>query len=720
MQILAHAGANWNPNALDVHPHTGQTAIGVGRTVLLYTVDGRFSGELRTTGRGLVLSVSYGRDKGVSHLLVVATSERNVRLFDVEARRIARSVNESAFKEINGSVIYAGFLRGAPYLVLIVFDTGAYIVMDLQGPSSLVVERCSLPLHRVRTVVDMAVPLRTVFIAGIHGLSGAVYSLSFDDYSAKRCFEKRTMYSGIAFHDMAAEPLASKDSQETFRVAFIFEGRIEPVIFRALDAMAPWTPHIEKALADVKKLSPTSKQTPKDLHVCCSWLNSRDIVTSDARGTLTMWRVSSNDRATLLCRRSAAHIRQIFAIKPHAQGRQCVTISMDRTTATWRLTGCSRDSPELLLCWRTLRSNGPIRALSSVTYDDKTVIAYTSAAGAIIEFALNQGFTQVIGETVPVGNVLGKRSRVTIDILHSLRSSISKPQTALYHLCDGTAGVIVQRDDELQCIPCKWTRKANSKKRRRDWSGNGNGACGSIWPVHGALASQDRDGALIVWSPSGDYAKESGDHCKLEPSLLTLHNARVSVVCSLDVGYIFGNENGNIYSCINGRCVPITSCHTLSCVTSVAVDDVTLAIAIADCNGLLLSAKLSEHIKLATDKLPNFEMLSPSLIKLSIDRAVVKMAWSSGSAAEEHCQTPIDNPNISKFPDKRLVTIHKNNEVIVWQLRGSELFEQSHIKEHSGSVNDIAWVDSQHILTGGSDGTLRLWDILRLPTVNAK
>lgn len=760
MQILAHPGPNWKAHAVDTHPTTGQIALAVGRTVVLYSVDGKFEGELRATGHGAVVSVFYCRDIGLTHLLVVSTSERHVRIFDVVARRIVRSFGEAAVKDAKGTIISARFLSCAPHLILIVFDSGSCFIVNIQTSKCTVVQKRSLPLHFVRMVVDAPGYARSVFVVGLRGARGVVYSLYAGNHPTAGI-----VYDGAALHDIAITPIATGE-RPPLCLAITRVGRIQPVMLYTKSAYDNWTLLSNSEDNDDCRRTQNgppvnSRKSTNNLRTSCVWLTRQDIITSDTRGALIVWRVMNDDdggrkdnRIVQLCRRDAAHVRQVFAIVRLGQ-RQCVSISMDRTACVWRLIGCECDNPRLALCWRTLRSNGPVRAVmatmtskpeaielcsrsgDSDEHERATpVLAYTSAAGAVLAFALCGDRPFVLGEAQPISCALGKRGNNAIDTLVPLQwrntNATPSPRLALYRASNGMMGVIGPRDGELQHRVCKLAKHETCGKPSSDL----------LFPVDGALLSVDENGKLAAQMLRDDDAENScipqaGDFKLNATHVATCFDAAtISAGSALlkggdaSAGYIIGDTSGAAYVCARKECRRVPLGRKLGRVTCIAVDEDTTITAIADCQGALVTIQLNQCVTVASlleargdqiipdkNKVDN-GIVQSNLIQLTSERSVVKMAWNTpGNQKNKLAVFGESNGAINEMDKKYLVTVLKNSEVIVWELCGPSLKERSHIKEHFGAVNDVAWIGHQCLVTGGNDGTLRKWDILRLPTV---
>lgn len=833
MQILAHQGPNWRRHALDVHPATKQTAIGVGRTIIIYNSEGVFDTELRATGRGAVSSVHFCRALGLTHLLLAATSERSIRIFDTHARRIVRTIAHEFGKPLTKGyrIVCARFVPDAPHLVLLFFEHASLkqpvvgIVANVSenanancsGNGILVAQFELDDIEMIKTVVDvMGTEDRHDSGGGtcvLVGGSKMVYALCILNGEVTKVI----VHEGNDIHDFSVTRC-----DQALRLAVLQGGRDgRPTIYSVSNANKKWKHELlpissaSASIAMTSHQSPTQatkvisvkkeefesqsilitdntktnisnniisnsninvthnvsnnnrsgktsnnklKQDNNNLAISCEWISETDIVTSDPRGTLLAWHVPKNTtELQLTCIRQQAHTRQIFSICS-ARINSCVTISMDRTAAMWHLTNMHIDTPTLSLCWRTLRSNGGVSAVTSSRSTEKETdrihVAFASGAGAVVRASMTSLETIVldeISETSVTGSALGKRSRRCIDALGTLIKSDDcravEGDDVIYCVNDGVVGVITdvreegEKEQENGYVPskegdsgengvnvvCKWPKlhggKDNGKMKggRSSWlhgdqlvlynrGGNNNGRCNfSVLTV----AKSENNCTYKLVSSGTKKENEIVDVNDSDNAVKNqLSSSKVMVTCIFkragcsSSSILAGDSDGKVYlreidesGTYKLREVKIFTHKRLRKIECMSFDSWTNLIALSDSDGTLVVQSLDGR---GTE------------IEMGAARQAMKFYWGGNSN---------EDGDTKDVKTSLLVSVLKNDQVLVWLCSIGEnslnVVENVELKEHWGSVNDLAWFSpsSSCLISGGHDGSVRVWDVNRLPKI---
>lgn len=723
MQLIAHGGPTWSPNGVDTQPSTGQTAVAVGRTVVIYAADGTFEAELRATGQGRVNSVSFCRDPALTHLLVVSTSERFIRIFDVTTRRIFRSVWDASSSKsgVNAPLFATRFVPRAPFLLFVVFHSGDWRVLRIDSSLPTVACKGRLSVDAVQSVADLVSLPNMLFITTVHQSRGVVHAFRINGDGS---FEVRPVYDGKVCQNLAI--IHSNDQKsKLLHIALVSSQCSTPQFYTSTDGY-DWQlrgEDIDQQAGTGETGNRNGKGAPT-IRISCNWLDSGDLITSDARGTLIAWRVSEESQLQELCRREGAHMRQVFAVSS-VGGRSCITISMDRTVAAWQLDGLDRDQPALLLRWRTLRSNGPVNmlAVSPVPQgrgkEGDYILSYNTCSGALVSLLVEEDDRRkshcvVLGEVGVFGSVLGKRGRHKISHIAPIpqmqggilgrednADRVEAGQIGIYKGSDGQVGVLCISDDGVVRKVCKRAKSgkpAYSKKIPE----------GKTWTCNEHIISIDAQGHVkTIEIENGDTDGEGrGGAVKMNEREIAVvkdlkRDVPITAVCAMypannEAEYLVGDANGVVRVCGLSACRTIELSGGISKILCVAFDAASSTVALADGNGQLLTFDM----KTAGDS----TRCACKVTKLNKLRAVWKMKWS-----------PSQRGVHSDEGGKYLVTISKNGDVLIWEWGDDVLRERAQIKEHVGMVNEAVWTCSDGLLTAGDDGTVRRWSISKLP-----
>ncbi len=132
-------------------------------------------------------------------------------------------------------------------------------------------------------------------------------------------------------------------------------------------------------------------------------------------------------------------------------------------------------------------------------------------------------------------------------------------------------------------------------------------------------------------------------------------------------------------------------------------------LAVTGANKQLVICSLSEH-DLCTSRNTTDEMiyLTPKANKYTTD-LICKISWAPAST--------FHNENII---DHHLLTISEKGALHIWEYNGvNQLSMKTEFKEICGKVTNHVWCENSHVLTADCDGTIRGWEIERLPRINS-
>lgn len=673
MEILAHGGANWTPNAVDTQHKTGQTAVAVGRTVLIYKADGEFESELRATGHGRVQSVNFCKSPALTHLLAVAT-QNHIRIFDTISRRHFRSNVETtlhAYCKKNAraaafNLFTVRFVPGLPYLVHVFLVDGHVFLLRVAKHDMHVVSHYKLPVMSLTSVCECTNLTGRTFVSGIKDASGILLTVRTD---GRKPMTSSAIHTGTQITHISATANPHQNGTRV-RLACVNARMRTAQIFESLDAASTWT--VPQAAEQPAPSERTSK-----LHASCAWVGGDILVTSHARGGLTVWRVGAGGRTKLLTERPSAHGRQVWAM---AGGRAITTVSGDRTVASWAVTGLHEDACRLQMCWRSTRTSGSVPVVRAVAGALVWGVGRGAFGGVRVAGGVAAAATWRLGEAEVSGSVLGRRGRD--GVLLAGCGAFCRP--------DGRVGVLAAGERLA-------TRETGRVRADARW-----------FQSAGSLVCVSACGALSELAVTGGQAclREGGRVAGGGAGILAVGVVRVRG-CS---AYVVSGRDGGLEACgpgWNARLVLRAEGEWLPAVCSlaVAVEVRCTRMAFATvCGGVWTCVLEGADWAVGMGDC----VLQVRLVCRRASRVVRLMEWAPGAQ------------------DGRLVSVGAGECVEVWESRGggtgagARLGVRAVLKEHFGGVVDVQWLSDDVLVTAGDDGTVRKWCVSRLPVVCAR
>lgn len=761
MQLIAHQGPNYGRHVTAVRKGDGAIAVGVGRTIVVYSKEGEFEGELRTVGRGQTTCVAFcDGTKKHEHLLLSSTTERNIRLIDLEARRIVQTFPENSMPRTH-RVAYVNMV--AQTNVVIVLLEPVYpnrqslnaMAMCFNASTVKLVDRHII--HGLETITKVVQRNQITFVSGSGSgggrVTGLVYALQLAPAEQDRgtltitsqtLYKKEQVVLDFSMGCRSKTEIASQfngDGKEENATGVLiavlhgFDGI--PNFYYTGNELDEWKPMVMEK--HVSHNAPPSHKNSRFI-VCCEWISDNVVITSDAPGSLYMWHVdvkSNQAEKSILYIRNHAHTRQVLNIHTMIGHDMCLSTSMDKTMAMWRMMGMKQDIPCLALCWRTLRTTGAVTAVGG----DEDGIVYGCEQGTLTRVGKDKSVWDTNVASEGTVNEAGKRMRSRH--INSL-IGIDNEQT-LFKTCDGEVGVLKwNADSRVKVSVCK----LGNKQRR---------ANKQVSSMHGDLALVESKGKgkkdiIEVWQlgTNKNNNNDNKSNCFGWMKVGTLcnigHNHFVSS-CEFNVGQrhgiAIGTHSGQITIWVRQDQVHFYSISDVNeeyygksmdciCVSDDTHDGGVLAVCDSDSN---LIIHWFDGDRLQTR--------ARTVKQLGNQSKVTRMAWNpTSSRCYENGAHPCSNGRdtceavtMTSTMTKYLVTVHANDQVLVWTVglcrnddddgRGGvgdriDLGQRGTIKEHFGAVRAVSWTNSSHVVTGGQDGSVRHYDVTRLPQPSRK
>lgn len=748
MQVVAHNGPNWNAGALAVQPSTGDIAVGVRSTVLLYDCSGRFTGEIRAVGRGRVSALSFCHAPALTHLLAVGTSDGFIRVFDAQTRRVFRKVREPMQgKRREGCVFAIRFVQRFPNVLLVVTEPNRIRCWRYENANNVqcVVEK-ELELQSISCVECVPGFSRLVLVGGTSKNDTGVGVVMLVDLSGKQ--SPHVFHKACVVYDLVVRREEGRDGVSEILLLMVSAAIRRPFMYKSIDGKM-WTAIISEDADDVasdtapsamvdRNGSTEMKNTRAEYRCSGTWCGPSELLTSDSRGTIVHWHMGDSCRLTERGERQSAHMRQVFSMKSLGGQNEFVSISMDRTIAAWVLVDIESVEPTILLKWRTLRTTGPVKALSlsGPPYDEKqltsdprrkasetSVACFSTSDNTITCIGCEKnGVYFMIGELSPFAASSSKRRRESIS--HLSPCAINTDAVSLDHLqttnltlfasSNKRFGIVKLVDGQLEFVCSKRQKQQNGSQAPSMQP------CITFCSLGDAAAlSVASNGSIIKWVLPN--AKESWKESKLTSTFClggsftvgfgveekTPSASAACVIPGLSEDKYFllmGYEDGSValYAPC-GKCIvgPVTT--GLSRLTCIAYQTDSKVLVIADKGGSMATSVLD------TSQYGREDVKEGVVLEIkhheSLEEAIRYMTWSSSVPQSS-----------GRSEGSYLLAITDNGNALVWVYQEDCTFAlRSELKGHSGKVNFAVWESDRCLLTAGEDGTIRKWDLERQP-----
>lgn len=753
MQLIAHQGPNYGRHVTAVRKGDGAIAVGVGRTIVVYSKEGEVEGELRTVGRGQTTCVAFcDGTKKHEHLLLSSTTERNIRLIDLEARRIVQTFPENSMPRTH-RVAYVNMVSQTNVVIVLLEpmfpnrQSLNALAMCFNASTVKLVDRHVI--HGVETITKVVQRNQITYVSGSGSggghVTGLVYALQLvpaeHDHrtltiASQTLYKEDQVVLDFSMRCRSKTEIASQydgDEKEqnpkglVIAVLHGFDGF--PVFYYSGNYLGEWKPMVMEKHASSN--APSSQRNSRFI-VSCEWLSENVVITSDAPGSLYMWHVDiKSDQAekSILYKRNHAHTRQVLNINTMIGHGMCLSTSMDKTVAMWRLMGIKQDIPCLALCWRTLRTTGAVTAVVG----DEDGIVYGCEQGTLTRVGKNKTVWDTNVASEGSVNEAGKRmrSRHVNNLI-----AIDKEQT-LFKTCDGEAGMLSwNADSRVKVSLCKLGIKKTKANKQ-------------VSSMHGdlALIDSNRKGnsnMIEVWrvGTNKNNNNDNKSNCFGWMKVGTLGNVSRDYYVSL-CEFNVGQRHGIVIVSNHGHIGVWTSqdqlhFHTISdeyygkSIDCICVSDDTRD------GGVLAACDSDSNLIIHWFDGDRLQTRARTVRQLGKQSKVTRMAWNPtnsigndadpGSIVSDTCEGTSSPSMMAKY----LVTVHANDQVLVWTvgLCGNdvgngggnriELEQRGTIKEHFGAVRAVAWTNCSNVVTGGQDGSVRLYDVTRLPQASRK
>lgn len=768
MQVLAHHGPNWTSEAVDTSTDGDVIAVAVGRTVMLYSIRGACNAELRATGYGGVVSVSFCQSWGLTHLLAVLTNESVLRVFDVAARRIVRNVcdgRNSLTDRPKGGPFAVRFFPGAPHTIFLLLSTGYWHLLQINTPKASLVAKGSLPVH---TVSSLTSDSSRLYVSGADGNSSVLVEISLslnrNGVSTTVVVRTQKITPFVTAGDISVRPNGNHLAVMSTRLT-------TPFIFKHRDGDGGLRDAVTEAvgLRDIAR---------KGIRACVAWINNEYLVSSDARGSLTLWHAGSQGCiAREVACRPRAHMRQVVCIRTvraYSRGGSpklfpfILSASADRTVAMWAFPGVSEGSASFKLVWRSMCTTGAILELSlkhsrdecwssgvdSNHADEEIILTFATSEGTVSSLLVPVGLPITDKSVCPVhvpqilsdlrvaavnGGKLGKRTRGSKNgrerpgngngredesastlsnakTIAGLTNSTINMVYAQFLTGDGNLGVIRRTTDgRITYSACKRVRGAGVATGTH---GQEQGRNIGIWTMQTGFL-EACDGHLLSLSVVESERKGGVKRWEVlehpVASILNLQSRAPLLAVSAHPGlelFLVVCRDGSVWQC-SRTCDP-QMLYVWPSVTGPRGEGdrgALTCVAVAFDGTVALGTSQGEVIVSTPGACRSRKVESEGN-----DRKA-EIAWQMAVAGK----APTARMRWS-WDSRMIAVILGSGEVSIWaRLKGSEeqvsdtMTEFTRIKVHYGAVKDAVWTSPRTLATGGSDGSLRLWDVSRLP-----
>ncbi|CAN8061986.1 unnamed protein product [Agarophyton chilense] len=709
MRIVAHNGPNWTRDSLATSQQF--VAIAVRNTVQIYSHNTAFETELRATGSpARIASISFCNAACLTSLLAVASQSGHVRVFDVDARRIFRVVCDG------GAPCFAvRFLENMPFRVLVVSDS--LCVFDIVKKVRLVVRR-SLPLKKIFLVELIPNVSSNILVAGKRDTGACLCVVNVYDEN-----ESHTLVTGFAVHDVAIR--YRPNHVHPYLMAVACEGVFYPMLFTSQDGVQ-WAklpdmkPHVPHHIRNTDKYEKQKKHLySQSLRTAVCWDADQILYTSNARGTIFAWQLNDASQLQFFAQRRYAHTRQIFSIKS-VSSKIIFSISMDRTLAKWHVTEAGQ--PSLALQWRSLRTHGPVTALSMSTRlqrADECYIAYTTGSNSVacVKWTPHEHQFFLEAEASPSNLALGKRKRGTISYVTTLDQLFDDSFAAVkeehetlfvFGFAEGKRGTFTITDGKVTVSPLQSDSSVTLRQ---------------------ALVADPTSESRKTFEPTNNSSvpsamserkkkREVGMNNSVSLSMLenVLENDKVTSACLLpargpekgeQMCYLLGSEKGLLYFLSKEQKITLVSTSlAASSILCIEYEPVSSLISVSDTNGVLFTLKWCETESSCQTSGTEGQVCENSVNRYELSSPIRFMRWSSQASDEDSLAS------VSTY----LLLALQNGETHVWSSDNKgRLSLRTKLREHRGRVNGAVLFESKYILTAGEDGTVRFWEIDRLP-----
>lgn len=747
MQVVAHSGPNWNPGALAVQPSTGDIAVGVRSTVLLYDFAGRFTGEIRAVGRGRVTALAFCRAPALTHLLAVGTSDGFVRVFDAQTRILFRKVREpTQGKRREGSVFAIRFVQRFPNVLVVASEPNRICCWRYEDANKVkcVVQK-ELELQSLSCVECVPGFSRLVLVGGASKDDPSAGTVVVVDISGRE--SPHVLHKGCVVYDLVVRREEGRDGVCEILLLMVSAAIRRPFMYTSINGKI-WTAitsgNMDDAASDTahsdvldRNGSAGIKNTRSEYRCSGTWCGPSELLTSDSRGTIVHWHMGDSRCLTERGERQSAHTRQVFSMKPLGEKNEFVSISMDRTIAAWVLLDRGSVEPKIMLKWRTLRTTGQVKALSlsrarcdgrqstSVRRRkaaETSAICFTTSDNTLTCIGSEKSNAYfMIGELTPFGASSSKRKRESISLLSPCAidqdavslEGLQTTNLALFASSNKRFGIVKLVDGQLEFVCTRKQKGQNSSQAPSMVPCIAFSSSGDV-----AALSVANDGSIQKWLLPN--SKESWKESKLTSTFCLGGSFTVgfgektplaSAACIIpglnqdEPFLLMGYDDGSValYAPC-GKCIVGPVATGLSRLTCIAYQTDSKVLAIADRGGSIATSVLDTSLY-------GLEAVKREDVVLEIKRhddleeGIRYLTWSSSVPQSG-----------SRAEGSYLVAITDKGNVLVWVCQdGCVVALRAELKGHSGKVNFAVWENDRCLLTAGEDGTIRKWDLTRQP-----
>ena len=741
MEILAHTGPNWSPGSLCVHPTKSLVAIAVRNTVLLYSKQGQFQAELRAIGRHRVSALSFCSAPALDVFLAVGTSDGHLRVYDIPSRRIFRRIRQGP---ASNSILSVYFLPSSPHLLLVAYTSGIVEIIPYAADTHPYKPIISKKLSFKPRFVYPLPSLQRFFIVTAGHVQKKKNILQVVDL--QKNINDVTLEKSHIVHDVAIRQRLEDSTLKTefVDIAYSTNDGSSVVIWTSSNCIH-WTRLAHGSLDQSAQKLPLleqseRKQNVQHLHIAMNFSFGPFLITSDVRGTILLWQIEP-PQLNCIDIRYNAHMRQIFALRSDNTLNEFYSISMDRTLAAWSIKQ-QNNKENVLLRWRTLRVDGDAMHVelvkSTSTYnsdffDEKKSekqsihhLLYTSSNGTITSAIWTpQGIRHVFGEICPFGKVMeGKRCREEVSCLQVFGKEAELTnenfKIAVVGGSRGKLGIVSLRDGNLQFAGFK---KRKSQKRLPDK------AVANITTTKNKIISVNDQCTMTTWQKldipdpiiDREEAMEEDSSSKFQEigSTSFLHYVKQKKLCtesfvnissSDDPIHFIGSEHGTVLIANDTK----QSCTQFiipgfSDVVSLSFHQQLHLLAVSGASKELVICSLSEHQLFISGHITKASVnLTPKANKHTTD-IVCKITWAPSPISDTEHVT-----------DYHLLTVSDKGAIQIWEYREvNQLSLKTEFKEIHGKATNYVWCENSHVLTADCDGTIRSWEINRLPRLNS-
>lgn len=726
MQVIAHNGPNWHPQALATHPLIPLIAVGVRTTVLLYQPDGTLTAELRVTGRGHVTALSFCTCNALTHLLAVGTSDGFVRVFDWETRRIFRKICEPVGGK-GATVFDVRFLARFGNVLMVLRLGGSVEWFRYEGGVAISVGKVKLDVRRVLCAEHILTETEILLVGGVtKGKRGIVLAVDL-----RKMVVMNEVWSG---KDYLFEITVRKEQGERgrqFLMALNQGIRGNVGIMQSIDGVR-WT-CIASSEANTAEVEESTKDESQ-YHCSVVWCGQDTLVSSEGDGGIVVWQVEDSRKLVEKVREQSAHVRQVFAMRELMGGdaQSFASISMDRTIAVWVLTSLE-GKWKVHLKFRSLRTSGPVRSLAlsqsqprmnekGCPVQKESILTYCSR-DVITCVLLNASGDrcEMKGELTLFGSNDGKEKKERVSHLGSFPLNAEALSTdpkrsfdvATLGGVDGRLGLIKITDGRLEYII--------SKKRKRQSKSSDISLKQILLTRCNRAVSIANNGETVEWAFPGyeqlfeeEQSKSITSRTSYNVDRMAAKDSDIGATCLVPLesedgfSILCGDGNGlvSVQSVRdNGPMSMVdTSLSRINCITYHKRHDLVAA---ADSCGSIATLRMlfscADHSAVLTEPIIHGQHCPGETLGY--------LAWApicGDESKDESCECSKEGAYLAAITTK--------GESIIFILdKDSRLAVRTRLKGHFGKVYSLVWESGHSLLTGGEDGSVRQWNVLRQP-----